>query len=114
MPENLIEISRIPPSFSLIFSSPKCLKSSFIQSTPVSCLNPLPSSISVIIALETISRGANSIIPAAYFSMKRSPLLFSRYPPSPLAPSVIKIPDGKIPVGWNCTNSISFSAIPAR
>ncbi len=52
-----------------------------------------------MIALDTISRGANSILLAAYFFMNRSPLLLRRYPPSPLAPSVIKIPDGKIPVG---------------
>ena len=65
IPENLIEISLIPPNFSLIFSSPRCLMSSFKQSTPVSCLKPLPCSISVIIDLETISRGANSIFPAA-------------------------------------------------
>ena len=65
IPENLIEISLIPPSLALIFSSPKCRKSNFIQSSPVSCLNPRPSLISVIIERETISRGANSIFPAA-------------------------------------------------
>ncbi len=65
IPENFIDISLIPPNFSLIFSSPMCLKSSFIQSTPVSCLNPRPSLISVIIDLETISLGANSIFSAA-------------------------------------------------
>ena len=46
--------------------------------------------------------------------MSRSPSLFSRWPPSPRAPSVMSMPDGIIPVGWNWTNSMSLSAIPAR
>ena len=78
IPENLIEISLIPPNLALIFSSPKCLKSSFIQSSPVSCLNPRPSLISVIIERETISRGASSIFPAAYFFINLSPSLLTR------------------------------------
>ena len=75
---------------------------------------PRPSFISVIMERDTMSRGASSILPGAYFFMNRSPSLFSRYPPSPRAPSVISMPDGIIPVGWNCTNSMSLRARPAR
>src|SRR5437899_1457187 len=51
-------------------------------------------------------------------NMNRRPCLFSRIPPSPRTPSVTRIPrtlGGQIiPVGWNCTNSMSCSAAPAR
>ena len=77
-PENLMDISRIPPSFSRIFSSPMCRRSSFMHSAPVSLTNPLPSFISVIMERDTISRGASSILPGAYFFMNLSPLLLSR------------------------------------
>ena len=46
--------------------------------TPVSLSNPRPSFISVIIALQIISRGANSILPAAYLFMNLSSSLFRR------------------------------------
>ena len=46
--------------------------------------------------------------------MKRSPFAFSRYPPSPRTPSVIRMPAPWIPVGWNWKNSMSCSGIPAR
>src|SRR6478609_4161312 len=46
--------------------------------------------------------------------MKRSPLAFSRMPPSPRTASVIRIPAPATPVGWNCQNSMSSSGMPAR
>ena len=53
----------------------------------------------------------------SYFSMKRSPFLLRRMPPSPRTASVTRIPctpgGQTIPVGWNCTNSMSSSSAPA-
>src|SRR6266705_11958 len=46
--------------------------------------------------------------------MNRSPFLFSRYPPSPRTPSVIRTPAPATPVGWNCQNSMSSRGKPAR
>ena len=49
--------------------------------------------------------------------MKRSPLLFRRIPPSPRTPSVTSSPmtpgGHTMPVGWNCTNSMSINSAPA-
>ncbi len=53
---------------------------------------PRPSRISIVIARETTSRDARSFADGAYRSMKRSPSLLVRYPPSPRAPSVIRQP----------------------
>ena len=63
---------------------------------------------------ETMSRGASSILDGAYAPMKRSSLLLRRVPPSPRQASVIKMPLGMSPVGWNWMNSISLSVRPAR
>lgn len=52
----------------------------------------LPSNISIVIALETMSRDARSLAIGAYRSMKNSPLEFTSLPPSPRLPSVIKMP----------------------
>src|SRR5215207_1356504 len=50
-------------------------------------------------------------------NMKRRPWLFRSTPPSPRTPSVTRMPltlGGQImPVGWNWTNSMSWSAAPA-
>src|ERR671920_785949 len=50
-------------------------------------------------------------------NMKRRPSLFVSTPPSPRTPSVTRMPrtlGGQIiPVGWNCTNSMSISSAPA-
>src|SRR5207244_7822038 len=50
--------------------------------------------------------------------MKRSLLVFFNVPPSPRTPSVTRMPrtDGgqTIPVGWNCTNSMSIRSPPAQ
>ncbi|CAD6562534.1 hypothetical protein LMG28727_07774 [Paraburkholderia kirstenboschensis] len=35
-------------------------------------------------------------------------------PPSPRTPSVISTPAPATPVGWNCQNSMSCSAMPER
>ena len=53
---------------------------------------PLPSMISIVIALETTSREAKSLAFGAYLSMNRSPREFLSIPPSPRHPSVIKHP----------------------
>ena len=49
--------------------------------------------------------------------MKRRPSLLRSTPPSPRTPSVTKMPHTlgghTIPVGWNCTNSMSISSAPA-
>ena len=45
--------------------------------------------------------------------MNLSPDAFFRVPPSPLAPSVISMFVPNRVVGWNCTNSMSFSGTPA-
>jgi len=66
-----------------------------------------------MIALDTMSLGARSFIFGAYLSMNLSPLAFLRIPPSPLEASVIRMPEGTRPVGWNWTNSMSFSGTPA-
>ncbi len=50
----------------------------------------------------------------AYFSMKRSPSLLRRMPPSPRAPSVSRMPMRQMPVGWNWKNSMSSSGSPRR
>ncbi len=50
----------------------------------------------------------------AYFSMKRSPSLLRRMPPSPRAPSVSRMPMRQMPVGWNWKNSMSSSGRPRR
>jgi hypothetical protein len=47
---------------------------------------PRPSLISIVIDLETTSREARSFAVGAYLSMKRSPSLFLRIPPSPRDP----------------------------
>jgi hypothetical protein len=47
---------------------------------------PRPSLISIVIDLETTSREARSFAVGAYRSMKRSPSLFLRIPPSPREP----------------------------
>ena len=48
--------------------------------------------------------------------MKRRPSLFRRTPPSPRTPSVTRMPrtlgGQTMPVGWNCTNSMSISSAP--
>ena len=49
----------------------------------------------------------------AYRSMKRSPSLLRRMPPSPRAPSVSRMPRPARPVGWNWKNSMSSSGSPA-
>src|SRR5215470_3344156 len=50
--------------------------------------------------------------------MNRLPSLFFSVPPSPRTPSVTRMPrtDGghTIPVGWNCTNSMSMRSAPAH
>ena len=50
-------------------------------------------------------------------NMNRLPSLFRSTPPSPRTPSVTRMPrtlgGQTIPVGWNCTNSMSSSAAPA-
>ena len=51
-----------------------------------------PSRISIVIDLDTTSLEARSLAVGAYLSMKRSPSLLIRYPPSPRQPSVIKQP----------------------
>src|ERR1700685_4029166 len=49
--------------------------------------------------------------------MKRLPSLFRRTPPSPRTPSVTRMPrtlgGHTMPVGWNCTNSMSCRTAPA-
>src|SRR5260370_9336276 len=49
--------------------------------------------------------------------MNRSPFLLRRIPPSPRTASVTRIPctpgGHTMPVGWNCTNSMSISSAPA-
>lgn len=63
----------------------------------------LPSNISIVIALETISRDARSFAFGAYRSMKNSPWEFTNFPPSPRTPSVIKMPLPYIPgrkINW--------------
>ena len=49
--------------------------------------------------------------------MKRSPVALRRMPPSPRTASVTSSPTTPgghtIPVGWNCTNSMSISSAPA-
>ena len=50
--------------------------------------------------------------------MNRSPSPFRSTPPSPRTPSVTRMPltDGghTMPVGWNCTNSMSMRSAPAH
>ncbi len=50
--------------------------------------------------------------------MKRLPSLFFSVPPSPRTPSVTRMPRTEgghtIPVGWNCTNSMSMRSAPAH
>src|SRR3989344_3522852 len=46
--------------------------------------------------------------------MKRSPSELIRNPPSPRAASVMSMPTPAMPVGWNCTNSMSCNGMPAR
>lgn len=69
--------------------------------------------ISIVIDLDTTSLDASSLALGAYFSINLSPKPLIKYPPSPRQPSVIKQPAPYIPVGWNCTNSISCIGIPA-
>ena len=51
-------------------------------------------------------------------NMNRFPSLFRNTPPSPRTPSVTRMPrtlgGHTMPVGWNCTNSMSISSAPAR
>jgi hypothetical protein len=54
---------------------------------------PLPSKISIVIALETTSLDAKSLAYGAYLSINLSPNEFLKIPPSPLHPSVIKHPE---------------------
>jgi hypothetical protein len=53
-----------------------------------------------------------------YSNMKRRPSALRSTPPSPRTPSVTRIPrtDGghTMPVGWNCTNSMSIRSAPAH
>ena len=67
-----------------------------------------------MIERERMSRGPSSIFSGTYFFRNRSPLLLTRYPPSPRAASVIRIPVPGRHVGWNWRNSMSFSGAPAR
>jgi hypothetical protein len=50
-------------------------------------------------------------------NMKRLPVLLRSTPPSPRTPSVTRMPrtlgGHTMPVGWNCTNSMSMSSAPA-
>ena len=50
--------------------------------------------------------------------MNRSPVLFFSVPPSPRTLSVTRMPRTEgghtIPVGWNCTNSMSIRSAPAH
>ena len=50
--------------------------------------------------------------------MKRRPSELRRTPPSPRTPSVTRMPrtdsGHTIPVGWNCTNSMSIMSAPAH
>ena len=93
----------------MIRSAPRWRRSSITEP-----LTPRPSSISVCSERETTSREASSSAFGAYRFMKRSPSLLSRNPPSPRQPSVMRTPDGKSVVGWNCMNSMSFSGSPTR
>src|SRR6266700_6403704 len=65
----------------------------------------------------TRSRVESSMRLGSYFSMKRSPSLLRRMPPSPRTASVTRSPctpgGHTIPVGWNCTNSMSSKSAPA-
>src|SRR5581483_3946231 len=78
---------------------------------------PRPFLTSVYIDLATTSRVDSSILLGSYFSINLSPFEFLRIPPSPRTASVTRspfTPGGQtIPVGWNCTNSISISSAPA-
>lgn len=65
----------------------------------ISYMLHLPSNISIVIALDTISRDARSFAFGAYRSMKNSPSELSSFPPSPRLPSVIKMPLPYIPGG---------------
>ena len=68
----------------------------------------------MVIERLTTSRDARSLAFGAYRSMKRSPAELVRNPPSPRTPSVMRHPAPYTPVGWNCTNSMSWSGSPAR
>ena len=75
---------------------------------------PLPSFISVWIDLETMSLGPSSIAFGAYLDMNLSPSELIRYPPSPLAPSVMSMFVPNREVGWNWMNSMSLIGTPRR
>src|SRR5207247_1044023 len=78
---------------------------------------PRPALTSELIARATMSRDESSMRSWSYRSMNRSPSLFRSTPPSPRTPSVTRIPrtpaGHTIPVGWNCTISMSRSWAPA-
>ena len=73
--------------------------------------------ISPTMARTTTSREASSAR-WSYGGMKRSPAALRRYAPSPRSASVtswtVSWPSTASPVGWNCTNSRSRIAAPAR
>ena len=70
--------------------------------TYMSTCTHLPSLSSSVIDLDTTSLEARSLAVGAYLSMNLSPALLSRYPPSPLDPSVIRHPAPYIPGECTC------------
>ncbi len=85
-----------------------------MSSATVPSGKPRPSLISDCSARETTSREASSILFGAYLSMNRSPCAFSRWAPSPRAPSVIRKPFLASVVGWYWIISMSIRGAPAR
>lgn len=93
--------SEIPGSLSWSRAAGRCSKCKWIWSFLGPTLEikeyfwiyPLPSKISLTMALETTSLEAKSFAVGAYLSINLSPSEFLRIPPSPLQPSVIKHPD---------------------
>merc|ERR1719308_563705 len=91
---------------------------SCLRDTRKSCLKLLRGQVMklqvyvVFLWTTTTSLLAKSLATGAYLSMNLSPSLLTRYPPSPLHPSVIKQPAPYMPVGWDWTNSMSWLGSP--
>src|ERR1700722_13854890 len=69
-------------------------------------------------ASSSVSAVSSRNIEATESNMKRVPSELRRTPPSPRPPSVTRMPRTEsghtMPVGWNCTHSMSMTSAPAQ